>query len=90
MSNDNFPSNSGGEEGVLSQNSIISVHRMHKWDVYHRLKALDIDCHCQTDRPLSIELNTTQTAIQVWSIIKHLTASRQESIDWLNRCWQLP
>lgn len=91
MSDRNFSSDSKCEENkVFNKNSMISVHWMHKWDVYHRLKALEIDCHCQTNQPLTIDLNTTQTAIQLWSVVKHSSASRQELIDWLNRCWQLP
>ncbi len=90
MSDRNFPSDGRCEEDIVStKNNIISVQWTHKWDIYHRLQALEIDCHCKSNRPLLIELNSPQTAIQVWSVIKHLSASRQELIGWLNRCWQL-
>ena len=89
MSDHHFPSDGRCKEDKASTtNNIISVKLTHKWDVYHRLKALEIDCQCKTNQPLLIELNTPQTAIQVWSVVKHLTAPRQELIDWLNRCWQ--
>ncbi len=90
MSDRNFPSDGGWEEDKVSTtNNIVSIQWKHKWDIYHRLKALEIDCQCQTNQPLLIQLNTTQSAIQVWSVVKHLSAPRQELVSWLNRCWQL-
>ena len=90
MSDRNFSSDSRCQkETIAKSNNIIRVKCTHKWEMYHRLKALEIDCQCKTNQPLLIQLDTIQAAIQVWSVAKHLSASRQESIAWLDRCWQL-
>ena len=90
MSDRNFPAGDRCEDSqIFVINNTVGVQWMYKWDTYHRLKALDIDCRCKTNQPLLVELNTPKTAIQVWSVVKHLSASRQELISWLDHCWQL-
>lgn len=72
-----------------SNSQIIEVAWSERWQVYHRLKALEIECSCQTDKPLQAYLSNPKTAIQLWSVVKQCTANRQELIDWLNQCWQI-
>ncbi len=72
-----------------SKSEIVKVAWSDRWQVYHRLKALEIECSCQTDQPLQANLNNPKTAIQIWSVVKQCTANRQELINWLNQCWQI-
>lgn len=70
-----------------SPNQVIQVQGTDRWEVYHRLQELDIPCECTLNQPLQIELNTQIQAIQLWSVVKRITAPRQELISWLERCW---
>ncbi len=72
-----------------NQSQIIKVEWPDRWPVYYRLKALEIECSCQTNQPLRAAPSNPQTAIQLWSVVKQFTANRQDLIDWLNQCWQL-
>ena len=67
----------------------VTVEWSERWQVYHRLKALEIECSCQMNEPLQAEINSPQQAIQLWSIIKQVTSNRQELVDWLHQCWRI-
>lgn len=73
----------------LSPSQVIGIQGVERWQVYHRLQELEIKCECRPHKPLEIECNSPQDAIQVWSVLKNLTESRQELLLWLDRCWQL-
>lgn len=66
---------------------IVTVQWSDRWQIYHRLQSLDIPCQCKTNKPLQVKLEDTRAAIQLWSVARQYTASRQELIDWLDRCW---
>ena len=72
-----------------SNSQIIKVDWLDRWQVYHRLQALGIDCLCQANQPLIVESTNPQAAIQIWSVTKQFAANRRELIDWLERCWQI-
>jgi len=59
-----------------------------RWEVYRRLQELEIPCQCGTNRPLSYQINDVASAIQLWSVVRHLTLPRCELASWLERCWQ--
>lgn len=79
--------NSNLPESETQSVRVVEVNRIDKWQVYQRLQALQISCHCAIDRPLQVEVADIGTAIQLWSVVRQFTASRSELIDWLNRCW---
>jgi hypothetical protein len=68
----------------LSHPSLIAITR---WEVYHRLQELEIPCECATERPLQASITTATAAIQVWSVVRQVTASRRELVTWLEDCW---
>ncbi|BAU63714.1 hypothetical protein STA3757_10810 [Stanieria sp. NIES-3757] len=80
MSNDNQE---------LATQQVVNVKWAERWQVYHRLQALEIECRCGSNRPLQIEINNTKTAIQLWSVARQVTASRYELMHWLENCWQI-
>lgn len=65
----------------------ITVESLERWEIYHRLQTLDISCQCKTNKPLQVKLDSVLAAIQLWSVAKQCTASRQELLRWLNQCW---
>ena len=67
----------------------IDVKWAYRWDIYRRLKALEIDCQCSTNEPLLVNLDSPTTLVQIWSVIKQSNAERQQLIDWLDGCWKL-
>ncbi len=75
----------------------IAVHYSHtpgseaasqRWQIYHRLCELEIPCRCAAHQPLTIELNSAIAAFQLWSVVKQISTSRIELVDWLERCWR--
>lgn len=68
---------------------IVTVEWSDRWQIYHRLQTLDIPCQCRTNKPLQVKLDGTLAAIQLWSVTKQFTASRQELVHWLNQCWMI-
>ena len=68
---------------------VIEVNWADRWLVYHRLQELEIPCQCSSNQPLTVELRSTMSAIQLWSINKQLTETRQDLINWLNHCWNV-
>lgn len=69
--------------------SVLAVKWAYRWEVFRRLKALDIQCQCSTNEPLLVYLNSATTVMQVWSVVKQFNASRQELVEMLDNCWQL-
>ncbi|WP_342057533.1 Asr1405/Asl0597 family protein [Crocosphaera sp. Alani8] len=55
--------------------------------VFRRLQELDIPCFCETHKPLEVHASNPTAIIQLWSVTKQYSASRQELIDWLQDCW---
>jgi hypothetical protein len=69
---------------------IVQVNWIDRWSVYKRLQELEIPCCCAAQQPLRANINNCRDAIQLISVMKQLTASRQELIHNLERCWQQP
>lgn len=66
----------------------IEVNWADRWQVYHRLRELDIPCWCETNQPLTVDISNVTAAIQSWSVVRQSTASRQELVSTLKKCWQ--
>lgn len=68
---------------------VINIPVGDRWQIYHRLQELHIRCWCPIDGSLRVEVSTDLDAILVRSAVMQFTASRQELIEWLGKCWQL-
>lgn len=66
----------------------IAMNAVDRWSAYHRLQQLSIPCQCAQGQPLQVQIGTAIAAIQLWSVLRQITASRQEQIAWLEHCWQ--
>lgn len=60
-----------------------------RWQVYRRLQELDINCWCEVEKPLQVQLKDTNEANQLDSVLKQFTADRHELVQLLQRCWQI-
>jgi hypothetical protein len=69
---------------------VLQIPLSDRWRIYHRLQELTIPCSCLADGSLRVQVNSCLMAILVRSTILQLMATRQELIDWLEQCWQLP
>lgn len=67
---------------------IVTIARSDRWQVCYRLQELDISCTCPADGNLVVDLDTPVALAQLWSVMQQLTGSRQQMIEWLERCWQ--
>ncbi len=67
---------------------IVEVNPADRWQVYQRLQELEIPCWCEINQPLEVQVKDAIAAIQLWSVMHQFTASRQDLIGTLEKCWQ--
>lgn len=72
-------------DALVSQVSNIS--RTDRWMIYRRLQELGISCWCPADGSLWVEIDCAVDVMLLCSTVQQLIASRQELINWLERCW---
>ncbi len=68
---------------------IIEISWSDRWQVYRRLQELAIPCCCGTNQPLCAQINNVATAIQLWSVVRQITAPRRDLASWLEHCWKV-
>jgi hypothetical protein len=68
--------------------SFIQVDPVDRWSIYHRLKELSIPCTCQGGQLLQVQADTANAILIAWSVIRQITCSRQDKVNWLHQCWQ--
>ena len=68
---------------------ILPVSCVDRWQVYRRLQELDIDCWCEAQKPLQVNLKNTNEANQLESVLKQFTANRHELVQLLQSCWEV-
>ena len=73
----------------LEVSQMLEVNWADRWQVYHRLQELTIPSWCVTDQPLKVRIDDVAAAIQLWSVVRQLTAPRQDLVCALERCWRL-
>jgi hypothetical protein len=66
----------------------LQLDRLIRWEVYHRLQALEIPCQCGVNHPLTVTTDTPLAITQVWSVVKAATTPKADLAAHLNRCWQ--
>ncbi|MFH7025827.1 MAG: Asr1405/Asl0597 family protein [Heteroscytonema crispum UTEX LB 1556] len=71
----------------VEEKHVLEVSWADRWVVYHRLQQLDIPCWCETNQPLKVAVSSPAVAIQLWSVVRQFTASRQDLISILQFCW---
>ncbi len=74
---------------TLGITQVVAVNWDVRWQVYQRLQQLEISSECLTNQPLRVQLLCPNQAIQLWCVVKQLTASRHDLVNWLNGCWLL-
>jgi len=68
---------------------IIEISCVDRWQVYRRLQELDIECFCETGKPLQVHLKNTNEVTQLESVLKQFTANRHELVQLLQGCWEV-
>ncbi|MBD1814611.1 Asr1405/Asl0597 family protein [Microcoleus vaginatus] len=68
---------------------IVQVSWLDRWQVYKRLQELEIPCWCAVDQPLRAKVNTAKQAAQLMSVLRQVSAPRDELVEWLECCWQM-
>lgn len=71
----------------VSVTHVVSVPRIDRWQIYHRLQELMIPCWCPEDGSLRVEVQNGIGALLLRSVVQQFVASRQEMVNWLERCW---
>ncbi|MBF2083094.1 Asr1405/Asl0597 family protein [Thermoleptolyngbya sp. C42_A2020_037] len=73
---------------VSGWGQVISVNRCDRWSIFLRLRDLNIPCACPADGTLRVEVNHALALLLVRSALFQFSCSRQERVDWLERCWR--
>lgn len=68
---------------------IVNINSSDRWEVYRRLQELQIPCQCHTYQPLQVEIDSATNAMQLWSVVRQVTASRHQLLNHLGNCWQM-
>jgi hypothetical protein len=79
MSIDKWPSE--GEK-------IFNLSAWDRWQVYHRLQDLDIECQCSLHQLLQVCINGPAQLLQLWIVLRQVESSRGSLIPWLETSWQ--
>jgi hypothetical protein len=72
----------------VDEKSIVEIDWADRWLVYQRLQELEIPCWCEANQPLRVEVVNPTTVVQLWSVMRQFTSSRQDLIYSLEICWQ--
>jgi hypothetical protein len=67
----------------------LAVSWADRWQIYQRIQELDIPCRCSGNQPLRVMIANPTIAIQLWSVIRQYTASRQDLIMILEKSWDV-
>ena len=68
---------------------VVAVPPIDRWRIYFRLQELMIPCWCLQDGSLHVEVQSGTAALLLRSVVQQFVASRQEMVNWLERCWQI-
>lgn len=76
------------DERPPQSKQMLEVQCEDRWQVYHRLKELDIPCKCASYQPLNVQVDSVLTAVQLWSVVRQVTAPRWVLVQLLENCWR--
>ncbi|MBD2211023.1 hypothetical protein H6G64_27205 [Calothrix sp. FACHB-156] len=65
----------------------LEVNWADRWQVYQRLQELEIPCWCESNQPLQVEITNPLAIIQLWSVMRQFSVSRQDIISSLEKSW---
>lgn len=75
-------------ESKVQAGKVVEVSWADRWQVYYRLQELEIESECASNQPLRVEADTVTAAVQLWSVVRQLTAPRRDLVRSLERCWR--
>lgn len=67
---------------------IFPLSAWYRWQVYHRLQSLDIECKCLFHQLLQVRIDEPAQLLQLWIVLRQVEASRGCLIGWPETCWQ--
>jgi hypothetical protein len=67
---------------------VVQIPLCDRWRIHQRLQELMIPSSCPADGSLRVQVNSCIAAILLRSTVMQFVASRQELVDWLERCWE--
>lgn len=68
---------------------IVQVNWADRWQVYQRLRELDIPCWCETNQQLQVEIDHPIAVVQLWSVVRQFTVVRPDLIWTLEHIWKI-
>mgnify|MGYP006156418269 CR=1 FL=1 len=68
---------------------IFPLSAWERWQLYHRLQALDIEDKCSLHKLLQVRIDSPAQLLQLWIVLRQVEAYRGSLIGWLETCWQV-
>jgi hypothetical protein len=68
--------------------AVTTLDPVDRWAVYRRLQDLGLSCRYGRERPMTVSIHSPTEVLLVWSVVQTVTASRVQTIDHLEHCWQ--
>ena len=90
MSSADLPPNFSETQSNAESMAEVAVSCAARWQVYHRLQSLGIDCRCASFQPLLVNVRTPIEAIQLWCVVNQVVRTRRELAASLENSLQLP
>ncbi len=75
-------------KGSRASTTAIPVVPAQRWELYHRLRSLGLACEYRSGGPLTVGFESPVEVAQYWCVLKQMTGSRSELVEWLQGCWQ--
>jgi hypothetical protein len=76
------------ELDLQATGDMVEIECSDRWSTYQRLRELGIPCLCSYYQPLKVQISSVKSAVQVWSVVRHLQVSRQALVAHLEHCWK--
>ncbi|GCL45018.1 Asr1405/Asl0597 family protein [Microcystis aeruginosa] len=68
---------------------IFNISAWDRWQVYHWLQSLDIECKCSLHKLLPVRIEGQDQLLQLWIVLRWVEASQGCLIAWLETCWRV-
>jgi len=71
------------------QKIVLHLDPVDRWTVFARLQELSVPCECACGQPLRVEATSPTAVLQIWSVVRHSSLSREAAIAVLETCWNM-
>jgi len=71
------------------EKTALDLDPLDRWNVFARLQELSVPCECACGQPLRVEATSPTAVLQIWSVVRCATWSREVAVEALETCWKM-